>query len=142
MKEKEKKQFLPDDLIQELVKNGVPQEDVKVVVGFLGDSDSAGYKRLYLKLELNEYLEIPTTNILYTLSLQTSENPLGGTMIWIKKEPNIKHVRLSSLQAQNDFLKGDIMDRFLKKTVSTELFARGIKNKELQSITMYTDACT
>lgn len=139
---KEKEQFHPDDLIQQLVETGVSQEDVKVVVGFFGESDSAGYKRLYLNLELNEYLEIPTTNILYTFSLRTSENPLGGTMIWIKKELNIKHVRLSSLQTQNDFLKGDIMDKFLKKAVSTELFARGIKNKELQPITMYTDACT
>ncbi|WP_447403018.1 hypothetical protein ACE1MS_23425 (plasmid) [Lysinibacillus sp. fkY74-1] len=132
----------PDELIEELVGNKSLPPDVKTLVGFLGQSDCAEYWRLYLTLELNEFLEIPTDDIIYSQSLKTDHNPLGGSLVWVKNDSKIRHARLTPLQAQLDFLKGGIMNSFLNNTNTSEIIAREVIKPKNMGITIHTDHCT
>lgn len=56
---------------------------VRLLLGFLGGSEVAGYRRLYRTLEFNEYLDIPREAFVKTLDLRTPFNPIGGSLVWV-----------------------------------------------------------
>ena len=103
-----------DELIKNLVPDPSQVPDARMLFGFLGKSSREGYRRLYLTPELNEYVEFQEEDVLHTLSFATPENPLGGKVVWVKREANLFHTRTASREAQADFLRGDISTAFLR----------------------------
>ena len=116
-----------DELIEKLVPDPAAPPDVIVLVGFLGKSSRAGYVRLYLTPKLNDYFEIPEKDVILTQSLATELNPLGGTIVWVRREAELLHTRTTPAQAQAEFLQGGITSGFLAGTGMTGLMgeARG-----------------
>ena len=104
-----------DELINNLVSDPSQTPDTKVLVGFLGKSNRAGYLRLYLTPELNSHVEIAQDDLLHSQSLATAENPLGGTMVWVRSDADLIYTRSEKRQAQADFLQGDITSGFMPK---------------------------
>jgi hypothetical protein len=87
----------PDDLIRRLVPDPA-NPDVERLVGFrLGESDRSGYWRLYIDMDLSDYLEFRKDDV-----LDGKELPDGSTVVWQK--------------AAEQFLSGDISERFLRAT--------------------------
>jgi len=105
-----------DALVEKLVPDPAAPPDTIRLVGFLGKGTRAGYWRLYLTSQLNEYVECHEDDVVHTQSLATEQNPLAGTMAWIKRGAKLLHSRTTSVQAQAEFFQGNIMDRFLMRS--------------------------
>jgi hypothetical protein len=111
------KEIKQDPLIEKLVPDPAAGPDVVVLTGFLGKSAKAGYVRLYLTPKLNDYFEIPEEGVVFTQSLKTDLNPLGGSVVWVKRETELLRTSTAPAQAQADFLRGAIAERFLAGSV-------------------------
>ncbi|HBY94404.1 MAG TPA: hypothetical protein DEP84_10660 [Chloroflexi bacterium] len=98
----------PDALIEHLVPDASQVPDVRVLVGFLGKSTRERRWRLYLTPSLNEYVEFDEDDVVYSHTLESDESPLGGTVVWVRREANLLHTRSVSREAQADFLQGAI----------------------------------
>lgn len=101
-----------DEIIARLVPDPATSTDVISLAGYLGKSARKGVWRLYLTLELNEYLEIAEDDIVHTQP-RASDDPSGGTVVWIKRNATLQRTRTESRQAQAEFLQGDISAAFL-----------------------------
>lgn len=103
------KDLKPDIYVEKLVTDpSTPPPDLKTLHGWLGKSNRAEYWRLYLTPELNEFIEVLEGNILHTQSLVTPDNPLGGVILWIRKNTMVQHTYTTLVEAQADFLQGDL----------------------------------
>jgi hypothetical protein len=98
----------PDALIERLVPDASQIPDVRVLIGFLGKSTRERYWRLYLTATLNEYVEFARDDVVHSHALESDESPLGGTVVWLKREANLQHTQSASREAQADFLQGAI----------------------------------
>jgi hypothetical protein len=87
--------------------------DVRVQIGLPGRSSRGGYWRLYLSLELTDYIEVREEDIVHFESLDDSQTPLRGTAVWIKRGAEISHTSTSTREMQAEFLGGDIAKGFL-----------------------------
>jgi hypothetical protein len=63
-----------DGLIQRLVPDPVAIPDARVLLGFLGKSTREGCWRLYLSVDLDEYLEVPEDAIFHQQQLDRHES--------------------------------------------------------------------
>jgi hypothetical protein len=99
----------PGELIGRIVPD--PENpDVQRIRGFrLGESDRAGYWRLYLDADLSDYLEFKKESV-----LDGKEFPDGSTMVWLKPDARITRTRTQKAALQ--FLAGDIGSGFLRAT--------------------------
>jgi hypothetical protein len=102
-----------DEIIANLMPDPTAPPDVRALVGFLGKSPRDGRWRLYLTLELKEYVEFSEEDVLYSQSLRTEQNPLGGTIVWIERDAKLQHIRATPVRAQAEFLEGEVTQRFL-----------------------------
>jgi hypothetical protein len=103
-----------DDLVRRMIPDpSQPTPDAVTIVGFLGKGLKPRVWRLYLNPELNEYVEIAEEDVLRTESLKTEANPLGGTLVWVRRSATLEHTRITTRQTQADFLRGDITGRVL-----------------------------
>jgi hypothetical protein len=104
-------------------RNPNPPDDVIALIGFLSDADqydpgnAAAYNdettrtryRLYLSVQLDDYLVIKKADILHSVRIPNSWfSPLGGNMVWVKRDAVIEHVRVSHYEAQANFLQGPV----------------------------------
>jgi hypothetical protein len=105
----------PDALIERIAPDASEVPDVRVLAGFLGKSTRRGYWRLYLTPTLNEYVEFAEDDVVHSHSLETDENRLGGTVVWVRREANLVQTCSVSREAQADFLQGNIFTAFLKR---------------------------
>jgi hypothetical protein len=117
-----------DKLIEALVPDTSQIPDVRVLIGFLGKSTRERYWRLYLTATLNEYVEFARDDVVHSHALESDESPLGGTVVWLKREANLQHTQSASREAQADFLRGSISTGFLSRSALQPLApdARGI----------------
>ncbi|HYP41984.1 MAG TPA: hypothetical protein VEX13_16620 [Chloroflexia bacterium] len=124
--DKNKQNPLPiEDWVQEVIKSELlpkPPEGVAVLWGYLGDAKyyppSGGSSedpttkresyRLYTTPLLNEYIEVRHEDILYSLQLSDSSGPLAGTILWVKPNTTVQHVRAETVQIRAGFLQGPI----------------------------------
>ena len=111
--EKFKNELREDALPQQLVPDPSNPPDVVIYSGYLGKSTRDGYWRLYLNATMDNYIEVAETDISYSESLESRENPLGGTILWVKKDAKIIHTQTQNANAQASFLSGDITSRML-----------------------------
>jgi hypothetical protein len=104
----------PDALIKQLLPDAAQLPDLRVLVGFLGKSTRQGYWRLYFTLTLDEYVEFAETDVVHSHAFDADESQLGGTVIWVQRDANLKHTRTVSREAQADFLQGAIANSVAK----------------------------
>lgn len=93
-------------------------EPLVVLRGFIGDSDLRGHVRVYSTAALNDFIEVPEQDILYSKPLNDDENTLGGSIMWVKQttvftagDPKLAN------RVQSTFLEGDIMRAFGNQAV-------------------------
>lgn len=105
-----------DELVTGLVPDSNRTPDVRMLSGFLGKSAQDGYWRLYLTPELNEYIEFSAQDVVHSQRIDPSQSPLGGTVVWLRREANLTHSRSMSGETQADFLQGSITAAYLRGT--------------------------
>lgn len=107
------KELREDPFIENLVPDPSKIQGMTVLVGLLGKSAREGYWRLYLTMDLNEYVEFSQDDVAHSQPLPKEQSALGGTMVWVKKEATLQYTSTVSRQVQAEFLQGDIAARFL-----------------------------
>ncbi len=85
-----------------------PQKTVKLF-GFPGRSAEADTTRLWLDLDLNEFVDVPNDAIRYSKTLPDDE----GTMLWVDAGASLRHGAAQSRDVQAEFLGGEITGEHL-----------------------------
>jgi hypothetical protein len=110
------KDLKQDEVIARLVPDPADPPHVMRLAGYLGKSARRGFWRLYLTLELSDYVEVAEDDIIHSQALVSQDDPLAGTVVWVRSDATLQHVRTESRQAQAEFLQGDITGAFLANT--------------------------
>jgi hypothetical protein len=103
-----------DELVAKLVKDAQAPPDVLLLSGFVGTSSEEGHTRLYFDPQLSDYVEIPNDAILHAQEVAKDQSPLGGTLLWIKKDAVLVHGKVGPNRPKAKFLEGRIQQEFLK----------------------------
>jgi len=108
-----KKNLKFDDFIDSIRKNTKSVEQLSVLQGYIGKSDLSDHVRIYFDEELNNFVEILESEIIHSIANEKSEDPLGGSRIWVKEtavltmgDPNMVNRPKSSL------VEGDMMQAY------------------------------
>jgi len=81
---------------------------VRAFFGFLRRGSDGRTWRLYLTVDLDDYIEIDDSQILHSVAYEGSQYPLGGALVWVRRTAKLKRVAARSTEAQADFLRGEI----------------------------------
>src|SRR5215468_7964638 len=100
-----------DDIVGDLVPDPGDVRSLRVLTGYLGRSTRKGHLRLYLSASLDSYLEVETTAVVRRQSIPATHAPLGGTILWVKKDAKIHSTHARSVEAQCEFLQGRLAAR-------------------------------
>jgi hypothetical protein len=76
--------------VRKLVGDQGEPKPVTVVTGYLAKSPEAEHTRLYLNVDLSNWLDIPTKAILHEQPVEAAKSALGGTMLWVDQTAKIK----------------------------------------------------
>jgi hypothetical protein len=123
----------PDDLAAKLVPDPTKLPDVVVLRGYLGKSTRAGYSRLYVTLSFNEYVEVADDDVVANRSLAPDQDPLGGTVLWVKRDATLLRATVCSAQEQAAFLRGGITASALRRSRMELPVARNLGYLRAQS---------
>lgn len=106
----ESKRKMPEEekFIQYLVPDPSQPPDVMLLSGFSGRSSRRAHWRLYLNSELTSFVDIPEEDIVHSQPIDDSQNPLGGTLIWVRRGADLKTTNTATRESQADFLRGTI----------------------------------
>jgi hypothetical protein len=102
-----------DEIIRNLIPDPTAVPDVRVLIGFLGRSPRDKYWRLYLTLELKDYIEFSGEDVVHAQSFGTEQNPLGGSIVWVQRDAKLQHTHTTPTRTQAEFLEGEVTQRFL-----------------------------
>jgi hypothetical protein len=83
-----------------------PAQRVIELVGLPGDSDRAGYQRLYLTARLDYYAEFQVQDIVYTEAVAADVSPVAGqeaTKVSIRRDATINYTWVRSPQPVDEF---------------------------------------
>jgi hypothetical protein len=108
-----KRSFTEAPAIAGLVSDPNEVPEVRLCIGLPGRSPRKGFWRLYLTLDLTEYLEVRDEDVVHSENLDTPETPLRGTVVWLKATADVARTRGRPQQMQAEFLGGDIVQGFL-----------------------------
>lgn len=113
-----KKDDLPvDELVKKLLPDGEKLHDLQSMYGFIGPNDSEDHITLYLDIHLHRSLSIRREDVLHSLKVTKSQNPLGGTLVWVKNGQDYlnygsveskEEVEAQAEAIQNAYLQGNI----------------------------------
>ena len=93
-----------DPLVEALVPDpGQGPPDAAVLQGYLGKGTTEDVWRLYLTPQLDQYVELPEAEILYS-----QKQPDDGTLVWVRKDLSLSVQRPQPAQVQAEFLGGNI----------------------------------
>lgn len=110
-----KSELKEDEIVQALVPKPEDVPDSTLVVGFLGRSEDQDAWRIYITPTLDNYIEVKKADILNAVPLETAENPIGGTAVWLKKSAKVRQSRTRTREVQASFLKGNIVSRHARQ---------------------------
>ena len=79
-----------DEVVRELVADPRDVPESTLIVGFVGRSEDEDKWRVYITPTLDNYVEIRRKDILKTAPLESSDSPIGGTAVWIRKSAKVK----------------------------------------------------
>ena len=83
--------------------------------GLLGRGEAENIWRLYLTLEMDEYVEFASSDVVHSQAVNESDS-LAGTSVWVRRGTTLRYTHVASRQVQADFLRGDITARHLGRT--------------------------
>ena len=134
-----KKNLKLDSFIGVIRPNPNSSEQATLLQGYIGKSNVDGHIRVYFDDELNNFVEVPVKDILHCISNDKSENPLGGSRLWVKMSTVITYGDPASAnRPKSSFLEGDLMQAYGDMGVGTSPFAQGqdpniVKDKPVQA---------
>ena len=99
---------LREDELVRLTGAAAATDGTYVLTCWLGKSPRTGFWRIYATPELDEYIEIAETDIVYSKPLNEAVAPLGGTVIVIKASARLHGATTIAVEARAAFLQGDI----------------------------------
>jgi hypothetical protein len=102
-----------DELVAKLVKDAQAPPDTLLLSGYVGASSEDGHTRLYFDPQLSDYVEIPNDAILHTQEIPKDQSPLGGTLIWIKRDAVLVHGKVGPNRLKAKFLEGRIQQELV-----------------------------
>lgn len=115
-----------DALVRALVSDPAQLPDVLCLVGLLGRSDHDGIWRIYLTVDLTQYIEVDEVDVLYARSIGSPEDAFGGQAVWVKRTARLRHsVATTSLRAQTEFLRGDVGTAFTSGPIGARRLVGG-----------------
>lgn len=83
-----------------------PPEEVTEHIGFPGNSDRAGYQRLYLTSALDYYVEFAVTDIQYSTQVPAESSPFPGhevVVVSIRREAPVEYTWTTRGDRQDEF---------------------------------------
>ncbi|MBI4363915.1 MAG: hypothetical protein HY568_00640 [Candidatus Latescibacteria bacterium] len=73
--------------------------------------------RLYLTLDFDDYIEFnEDQDYIASVPLETPQNPVAGTLVWIKATSELRRVSTASRRGQVDFLRGKLRSEHQSRT--------------------------
>jgi hypothetical protein len=81
-------------------------------VGFVGRDVDEGLVRVYLSINLDEYLVIRREDIISTQQLGTEQSLVGGSLVFVRSSAELKYVHVETQQLQAEFLRGSISSTY------------------------------
>jgi hypothetical protein len=92
--------------------------DARAVVGYVSGGPNSRAVKLYVNLDLHDYLEIRPNDILDRRTLGSDES-LPRVVLWLKGSAAVRAVRVFRVDAQAQFLSGRIAEQFLQGAAGT-----------------------
>ncbi|MCH2195316.1 hypothetical protein [Kordia sp.] len=111
------KKLALDELPKRLLKNDATVEDLLMVYGFVGEGTEEDNITFYLDPALKTSFIVKDEDIVHHVKVTKSQNPIGGTVIWIKNAASYTQGNQAQNQAQTQqnaaqFFQGDIYQQY------------------------------
>ena len=112
-----KQEVIEATFVARMVGDTCAPPDVRVLAGYVGlSSRGPGWWRIYLTLELDDWVDIYHRDILY--AEEAGDQKLSGRVLWVRKDAQVWHQTISSRQVvAQDLLQGNLARRYLPRTV-------------------------
>src|SRR5688572_11663357 len=81
----------PHPIVAALLDDPGSPPDVVELVGYVGKATRPDHHRLYLSLKLDEYVDVPSADIVHHEEVPSSELAHGGTRIWVRASAQVIH---------------------------------------------------
>jgi hypothetical protein len=88
----------------------------EMFVGFVGDSPSPSFVRVYASLSLGSYCEIKKSDIVSASPLDASD-ALSPTLMRVKAEARVEYVRTDRIGGDASYVAGRIMSKYGARSV-------------------------
>jgi len=121
-------QLRANPLVASLVASADAHEPLNVLTGLLGTGSRDDLWRLYLTLELDEYVEFERAAVVHTAAVQDG-TPLAGTSVWLRIGTTLRYTQVSSAQVQADFLSGGITGGHFGGAVGSSLRGLAVRSE-------------
>lgn len=105
-------------------------DGLTTIVGLPGESDDAGWQRVYLSPDLETYVDVAADDVLHTQAVAGEQGGLGATMVWVRKGARLRYTRTVAADAQSAFLQGPVTERFLPGSAPAVGPTRGVIARE------------
>ena len=83
-------------IIEALVPDPAEIPNVRMLVGMLGRSCRSGYSRLYVTIDLCEYIEYADCDILHKTTIDAQNSALGVNIIWVERSAKFVYTQLET----------------------------------------------
>jgi len=102
-----------DEFVQAARPNAADKMPLIFLQGYIGKSGASDSIRLYADPSLNDYLDIPVADVVYTQKVTDDPLGLGGSKIWIK-------VPTTNNRGATAYLEGNLYNDYLRKLYDKE----------------------
>ncbi|WP_420575085.1 hypothetical protein [Kordia sp.] len=113
------KKLALDELPKRLIENNSTTEDVLMMYGFVAKGTEEDNITFYLDPALKTAVIVKDEDIIHHVKVTKSQNPIGGTIIWIKNaslylqgKAAQPQAHVQSQQNAEQFFQGDIYQQF------------------------------
>jgi hypothetical protein len=122
-----------DEFVEAARPNAADKMPLIFLQGYVGKSAAADCIRLYADPSLNDYLDIPLADIVYSQKVTDDPLGLGGSKIWIK-------IPTTNNRGATAYLEGNLYDDYLKKLYEKEKANPGSSTiVQATDVTRWTD---
>jgi len=98
----------PTDFVAAIISDPKTVPDVQLLYGYIGASSEEKCERLYLSLDLSNYVEIPMSAILHRAPATPQQDSYGGVTVWVKKDAALTYKMAPAAQALAHYFAGAI----------------------------------
>jgi hypothetical protein len=97
-----------EGFVSRLVGDPANPPEVAVLTGYPGASSLEGHIRVYLRVDLGEYVDIPADAVLHRLDVPAAQDPLGPVYLWIKRDAELTRRQGGQAASKARFLSGEV----------------------------------